>query len=616
MSNAIASRLNETLKDIRWKSRVVIFFCGALLNRRRLRHTTFIGITGSAGKTTTKDLAAAILERFGPCHRNSITANEHYHIFRTVATAARIHRYCVVEASATRPGYLDRSIQVIRPDISAVTLIAREHYSAFKQLEAIAEEKRKLVAALSPTGVAILNIDDPLVRAIGERHHGRIIWVGKDQRADLRLLSCRSMWPEPLTLELCHSGQTTEVRTRLHGAHLALPVAMAVGIGLAIGATVAEAAVALAEAEGTEARMQVETIDGVTFVRDDWKAPQWSLQAPFDFMRDARASRKIIVIGSISDSPKSPTQRFRHAAREALKAVDLVLLVGTSALEALRAGIGPEDANRSKAFTSVREAAEFLRSELRAGDLVLLKGTAKQDHLARLMFDRRNPVQCWRASCGMPDNCDRCARLYEPSAPLASSTMSQTLTTAESIVIGLGNPGDKYSRTPHNVGYSLVDSLASIESNWASDPDGMIITVDLAGEAITLLKPASDINSVGPVIRRFLHRTGRAIQDCIIVHDDMDLAIGSCRAKRGGGDGGHKGVRSIITALGTDDFRRVRIGVRRSGDAQRALDLVLSDFKAADEALLKNGLSRAKAQLLSMTARTTPATDTAQALDC
>ncbi len=615
MSKETISRLADVLEDARWKVRVGLLFQAALINRLRLRRTTFVGITGSAGKTTTKDLAAAILERLGPCHRNPITANEHFHIFRTVATATRAHRYCVVEASATRPGYLDRSVQAIRPDISAITLIAREHYSAFKQLEAIAEEKGKFVTALSRDGIAVLNIDDPLVRAIGARHHGRVIWVGRDEQADLRLLGCRSVWPEPLTLELSYLGRTVEIHTRLNGSHLALPVAMAIGIGLAGGVTLEQAAVALAEAGATEARMQVETIDGVTFVRDDWKAPQWSLQAPFEFMRDARASRKIIVIGSISDSPKSPTQRFRHAAREALKVVDLVLLVGTSALEAVRSGIRPEDGNRLKAFASVREAAGFLRSELRAGDLVLLKGTAKQDHLARLMFDRRKPVQCWRTSCGMQHNCDRCLRLYEPVDSHESTTTTRALSAAETIVVGLGNPGPGFSRTPHNAGYRLVDALASKGGNWTNDPDGMISTIALEGEEVTLLKPASDINSVGPIIRRFLERTGRAIQDCIVVHDDMDLTMGECRVKLGGGDGGHKGVRSIITSLGADDFRRVRIGVRRSGDAHRALELVLSELTAEDETLLQDGLARAEAQLRSMTTRTGAVAGMTQDLD-
>lgn len=615
MSKEKISRLAAVLENSRWRVRVGLLFFAALVNRRRLRRTTFIGITGSAGKTTAKDLAAAILERLGPCHRNTITANEHYHIFRTVATASWVHRFCVVEASAARPGYLDRSVQAIRPDISAITLIAREHYSAFKQLEAIAEEKEKIVSALPPGGTAVLNIDDPLVRAIGERHRGKIIWVGKDERAELRLLSCRSLWPEPLTLELCHLGRTIEVRTQLNGSHLALPVAMAIGIGLAGGATLEQAAAAIAETRATEARMQVDSIDGVTYVRDDWKAPQWSLQAPFEFMRDARAPRKIIVIGSISDSSKSPTQRFRHAAREALKVVDLVLIVGTSALEAVRSGIGTEEGSRLRAFASVREAAEFLRSELRANDLVLLKGTAKQDHLARLMFDRRKPVECWRTSCGMQHNCDCCPRLYEPCDLGESATANQALSTTETIVIGLGNPGPRFSNTPHNAGYRLADLLALKGSNWTSDSDGIISTVDLGGDTLTLLKPASDINSVGPVIRRFLDRAGRTIQDCIVVHDDMDLTIGRCRVKLGGGDGGHKGVRSIITALGTDDFRRLRIGVRRSGDVHRALELVLAELTASDEALLKDGLARAEALLLSMTTRTGAVAGTTRALD-
>lgn len=600
-------KLRRLHNVLRWSARERVTHYRAWLKRRTLRGVTFIGITGSAGKTTAKDLAAAILERLGPCHRNPITANEHYYVDRTVATTTHEHRFCIVEASATKLGYLDRSVQSIRPRIAAVTLIAREHYSAFGSLEAIAAEKGKLVAALPPDGIAVLNIDDPLVRAIGERHRGRILWVGKDQAADLRLIDCQSNWPDPLVLSIAWEGSTVELRTRLHGTHLALPVLTAIGIGLAAGATLDQAVAAVAEAEPPEARMQIEVCnDGVVFVRDDWKAAQWSLKAPLEFMRTARAPRKVVVLGTISDSAKSPTQRYAHAARDALKAADLVLLVGTQALKGAKSSATGGSGENVKAFASVRDAALFLRDELRAGDLVLLKGTGPHDHLVRLMFDRNQPVQCWLPSCGMPYNCDQCPRLYRPpkvqagAHDLPGEAAVRMPADDSPLIAGLGNAAARLFDTPHNVGYRVVDGLArSAGASWQRVPEGVIATAGIAGVPTTLFKPGANINVSGTQMQAFLERTGRSLHNCIVVYDDMDLELGTCRERRGGSDGGHKGIKSIIATFGTDDFQRVRIGVRRPGETRRAKELVLQKLTSADEAALAAGLEQAETAIRS-----------------
>ncbi|MGB8434735.1 MAG: Mur ligase family protein [Burkholderiales bacterium] len=189
----------------------------ARLNRTRLSHTTFIAITGSAGKTTTKNLCAEILSAQGQCQKTPGSANEHFDIDWAILKTTRQHRFCVIEAGAPEPGYLDRALRVIRPRIGALTLIAREHYSAYHSIEAIAAEKSKLLAALPSDGIAVLNIHDPLVRSIGERLSGRVVWVGQDESATIRLLKSRSCWPEPLTLRIRFEEVDYEVPNQLHG---------------------------------------------------------------------------------------------------------------------------------------------------------------------------------------------------------------------------------------------------------------------------------------------------------------------------------------------------------------------------------------------------------------
>jgi UDP-N-acetylmuramoyl-tripeptide--D-alanyl-D-alanine ligase len=580
----------------------------ARLHRSRLKHVTFVAVSGSAGKTTTKDLGTAVLAKLGPCHKSEGTFNRHQRLDDMVRATLPTHRFCVLEASAEHPGYLDRSLRVIQPSISVLTLVAREHYSAFKSLEAIAAEKGKLVTALPPNGVAVLNIDDPLIREIGERHPGRVVWVGKSDQATVRLLDCSSSWPDPLILRVEYQKQVYEVRTSLHGTHLALSVISAIGIGIAAGLELDHILAALTEAEPVEGRMRLErSSDGVVFVRDDWKAPQWSLPAPLQFMKDARAVRKVVILGSISDSPKSPSQRYTHAAREALQVSDLVVLIGPQVLAAAK--LEPPANKSLKTFATITEAASFLRTELRRGDLVLLKGTNKQDHLVRLLMDRERAVECWRHDCGIQRFCNNCHFAYTSSVKTAqgessSSIEGQQIVAGSFIVVGLGNEGPEYRNTPHNVGQRALDMLAeSHGSAWEQHPEGWVSTIQVNGVGITLLKPAGKMNVCGPIIARFLARANRSAAETIVIHDDMDLELGQCRVKQASGDGGHKGVRSVITALGTNVFPRVRLGVRRSSDSRAAKQIVLEPFSREDGPALDTAFAQVESGLEPLIAR-------------
>jgi len=584
----------------------------ALVRRSTLTRTTFIGITGSAAKTTTKTLSAGILSVHGRCVTSPGSANEHFDIEWTILKTTRRHRFCVVEAGAPEPGYLDKSLRVIRPQIAVLTLIAREHYSAYHSIEAIAAEKSKILEVLPEGGIAILNIDDPLIRSIGERRSGKTIWVGRDEGATIRLLDSQSRWPDPLALRIRFDNTDYELPTRLHGTHLALPVLSALGVAVAAGLRFADAIHALARIEPLQGRMQIEHAEGVVFVRDDWKAPHWSFHAPLEFMRSARAPRKIVVIGSISDSPRSPSQRYAWAAKQALEVAELVVLIGTKSLSALKSN-APAGDRSVRAFLSVREAAQFLKAELRGGDLVLLKGTNPQDHLVRLLLDRQRPVQCWEMACRRKEFCGSCPRLYAPAAAMPPTPSLSAITEVDTgiptpirtstgraipIIVGLGNPGSRYRHTLHNVGHRALDALAkSAGSAWQERSEGWVSSAILEGREVTLFKPAVNMNESGAAIRTFLETTASTADDCIVVLDDTDIRLGDVRVKSQGGDSGHKGMRSIITALRTDAIPRIRIGVRPPGDSQRADELVLQRLSAEEETTLAEGLNKANAAI-------------------
>ncbi|WP_172962325.1 aminoacyl-tRNA hydrolase [Hydrocarboniclastica marina] len=547
-----------------------------------------MGITGSAGKTTTKDLAAAILATQGSCHSSPMSKNYPDGIAQIILSVRPTHKFCVMEVSGGQPGELDRPMKIFTPEIGVLTLVAKDHFKAFTSVDEIAAEKSKLISALPAHGTAVLNIDDPRVRAIGESCKCNVLWIGEDRGATLRLIEARSSWPEPLTLKLEYNNEVYFAKTQLHGKHLSLSVLAALGVGIAADVPLAEAIAAISEIKPTEGRMQVvDGGEGVTFVRDDWKAPHWSLQSPLEFMADARAKRKIVVIGTLSDYSLSASKLYPKVARQALAVADLVIFAGPHALRALKARKDPDD-EKLKAFTELEAVSGFLASELQPGDLVMLKGSNKADHLVRLYYDRQKPVQCWVSQCGIPDFCGGCSRLYRVSGSSAEGKPANTAKPLAKtgsgphsvVVIGLGNPGEGFVGTPHNLGYQVVDQIAQdAGGSWVStDNQISFCKIVLADQPVTLVKPEVPINRSGPVIRRYLEETGNNHDACVLAHDDIDLALGDVRVKHSGSAGGHKGVDSVISALATSQLTRIRVGFRLEQMGAKARDSVTRAF--------------------------------------
>lgn len=586
------ARMMRVAKRIRRQTREKMLALKAAIYRRQLTDAIFVGITGSAGKTTTKEIAAHLLSADGPCNRTFDSRNELVFVAETVLNTKKSDKYCVVELHGGEPGYLDQPLKVVRPDIGVLVSIGRDHFKSFNKVEEIANEKRKIVDRLPSHGVAVLNRDDPSIRKIGESCKRKIIWVGKDKDSDIRLVECKSDFPEPLTIKVEFEGKLYEIRTCLHGTYLATAVLVALGVAVAAKLTIDSAIKAVSNAPPFEGRMQVITThDGVTFIRDDYKAPEWSVKEPIAFLGNAAAKRKIAVFGTLSDYSKSASKAYKQLAVFARQNVDLVVFVGPHALRALKARQSEDDLT-IQAFPQIRGAASYLRNELRDGDVVLLKGSLKTDHLVRLYLDRERDVQCWSDECRLFQFCQFCDKVYstteaenstdeldmvmrEPLKPTNhTSSAGDTL-----IVIGLGNPGSKYANTPHNVGHAAVNMLVETSGNsWVTEAEGDVCTLSKPGSRLILLKPAVDVNFSGPVVRDFVEKHGCTHEDCILIHDDLDVPPGEFRRKIGGGDGGHKGVRSVVMALGTGNFSRFKVGVQQPNRQDESREYVLRQF--------------------------------------
>ena len=159
-------------------------------------------------------------------------------------------------------------------------------------------------------------------------------------------------------------------------------------------------------------------------------------------------------------------------------------------------------------------------------------------------------------------------------------------TSLDLLVAGLGNPGREYAGNRHNVGHLVVDELARRHGgSWRAKFDGQLAEIRIDGHKLALLKPETFMNDSGRSVGAALRFFKLEPDDLLVVHDEGDLEVGRLQARRGGGLGGHNGLRSIVQQLGTPDFLRLRVGVGRPGrgDPRPLADYVLSDFSPHDD---------------------------------
>lgn len=157
--------------------------------------------------------------------------------------------------------------------------------------------------------------------------------------------------------------------------------------------------------------------------------------------------------------------------------------------------------------------------------------------------------------------------------------------TAPALVVGLGNPGPGYERTRHNVGFLVADTLAervgdrfTVHKKSGAD----LLTARLDGRRVLIAKPRSYMNLSGRPVAALAKFFSVPLGEVIVIHDELDLPFGTVRLKRGGGEGGHNGLRSVSSALDTKDYLRTRIGIGRPPGRQDPADFVLKPFSAAE----------------------------------
>ena len=575
----------------------------ATRHRNRMTATRFVGVTGSTGKTMTKAMIREVLSTSYQVLAHRGTSNSLEAVARNILETGRTDQFCVLELSASSgDGSLKKPLAMLQPQIGVLTNIGTDHISAYGSQEAIAREKGRLIRELPDDGVAILNADDPNVLQNRDQCRANIITYGTGDSADVRAESISCEWPDRLSFDLVHNGERIKVQTQMCGRQWVQAGLAAAATGIAEGVPLSDIVDGLQSVKPFVGRMSVETLeDGVTFIRDDWKASIKSIEPALEYLGSARNVRKFAVIGTISDYSGDTRRHYVRIAKRALDVADFVVFVGSNASMVLRAQ--PAEApDRLKAFGTTKSANDYLSTAIKPGDLVLLKGSNRANHLVRIMLSRKSLVTCWRSDCKRTIFCNSCElfqrdesgnrRQSHPTSRDRSQRAidlgaSITLDKGEGVLVGLGNSGKAYEGTPHNVGSAILDCIAAESSaDWHVAGKVSFARTVWRGMPLCLVKPIVPINFSGPALNDFVDQIGATSSHISLIYDDINLPLGKLRVRMRGSDGGHLGVRSILESFQTSDIPRIKIGVRRSDRVETMRKSVLRPFTEAEKPLM------------------------------
>ncbi len=335
-----------------------------------------VAVTGSVGKTTTKEMLRAVLGAFGPTHAAEASYNNHWGVPLTLARLPAEAAFAVAEIGTNHPGEIAPLARLVRPHVAIITAIASAHIGLFGDIAAIAEEKASILHGLLPGGVAVLPGDDALLATLRAQAGGaRVRLFGSGAEADARLLE-RIADADGSTIVARIGAATVRLRLNAPGAHMAMNALAALTAADAFGLDANRAAPALetfAPVRGRGARRPIAVAGGEALLLDEsYNASPAAVQAALDVLALQPASRRIVVLGDMLElGDEGPAEHFGIAPSIASVA-DMVFTCGALTRhihESLPSRIRSVHADDSAALAPVVAAA------LRPGDAVLVKGS-------------------------------------------------------------------------------------------------------------------------------------------------------------------------------------------------------------------------------------------------
>ncbi|WAX80508.1 UDP-N-acetylmuramoyl-tripeptide--D-alanyl-D-alanine ligase [Streptomyces sp. KMM 9044] len=340
-----------------------------------------VALTGSAGKTSTKDLIAQVLRRRAPTVFTPGSLNNEIGLPLTALTATRETRFLVLEMGARGIGHIRYLAGLTPPKIGLVLNVGTAHIGEFGGREQIAQAKGELVEALPEDGTAVLNADDPLVRAMASRTKAGVLLFGESDEADVRAENVRLTDSGQPSFRLHTPSGASDVTMRLYGEHHVSNALAAAAVAHELGMSADEIALALSEA-GSLSRWRMEVTerpDGVTVVNDAYNANPESMRAALRALAAMGKGRRTwAVLGKMAELGDEALAEHDAVGRLAVR-LNVSKLVAVGGREAAWLQLGAHNegswGEESVHVSDAQAAVDLLRSELRQGDVVLVKAS-------------------------------------------------------------------------------------------------------------------------------------------------------------------------------------------------------------------------------------------------
>ena len=344
---------------------------------RRTLNLKVIGITGSVGKSTTKELVAEVLNQRYNTLKNPGNLNNEIGLPLTLLSVSEGYTRAVLEMGFYVPGEIAMLCELALPQIGVVTNIGTVHAERAGSIEAIVRGKTELVQALppAPEGVAVLNYDDPLVRSMAEKTQARVFYYGMDPQADLWADQVESLGLRGVHFQLHYQGETVHMRVPMIGRHSVHTALRATAVGLLDGLSWQEIVNGLRASASHLRLVAVRTERGALVLDDTYNASPESTLAALNLLSELDG-RKVAVFGDMLELGPYEREGHEMVGKRAAQVVDQLICVGSRAQiiadEAVQAGL---PASAILRFADCQQAIEYLVPRLEERDVVLIKGS-------------------------------------------------------------------------------------------------------------------------------------------------------------------------------------------------------------------------------------------------
>ena len=373
-----------------------------LYRRTVVRRTRIVAVVGSFGKSTTTNAVATALGRIP--HPGTQRSSSSF-LARGLLRIRPRQRHAVLEVGITRPKEMASYAHMVRPDITVVTSIGSEHNTSLGTLEMTREEKAEMVRIVSPSGLVVLNGDDPNVRWMRGQTQAQVVTFGFEETNDVWASDVSlEDWPSGTRFTLHTDGKTRDLRIRLIGRPMVYPILAAVAVALAEGFTLDQIQPGLEALAPIPGRLEpVRLPSGAIILRDDFKSPLETVEAALDVLAEIPAKRRIVVLGRVTESQGKQGPTYRHlGARVGSIASRAIFICGDKINYACSAGATAAGMPHSaivKAGSNMFKALEALQGDLGPGDVVLIKGSPflRLDRITFMLAGRN--VRCRIHTC-------------------------------------------------------------------------------------------------------------------------------------------------------------------------------------------------------------------------